>query len=306
MARLKDMAERVTDLLQVDPRKIVVEEGYNIRTFEPETDEEDRFLKESIRSVGVRTPLTVRGEDGKLVVVAGHRRLAACMSLIGEGVEILTVPCMPEIRGTTVADRDLDLLISNGSKQLTPMQKAVALKRLIGHGWSEEQIADRSGLKLREVGELLDLLGADKAITDMVDKGALTPSVAVKTIKQQGKKAVEVIKEAAAEVKKAGGTGKKVSAAQIRRVVHPEMMPRPVTIHGRRINSKTDLTNTLREILGLDEIEEVHKLVRVRLGMDTGLDRDGGDDEAQAVLDEYRMPDGQELRYEQEEITEGA
>ena len=299
MARLKDLAERVTDLLQVDPRKVKVQEGYNVRTFDAENDDEDRFLKESIRSSGVRTPLTVRAEGESLIVVAGHRRLAACLSLIGEGVEILTVPCMPEIRGTSVADRDLDLLVSNGSKQLTPMQKAIPMKRLIGHGWTEQQISERSGLKLKEVNDLLDLLGADEQITTMVDQGTLTPSVAAKTIKTQGAKAVEVIKEAEVEVKKAGR--KKVSAAEIERVVNPSFKThQAVSSYGKRITSKMDLTNTLREVLDLDEIEAVHKLVKIRLGMAApDTDEDDGD-----LANEYRVRDGEELQYNLEESIE--
>lgn len=210
MASLQDSAIRRTDMYLFDPAKIQVEPGYNIRTFNSATDEDDAELKQSIKVSGVRTPLTIRTKRDQVLVVAGHRRLAAVMELIAEGVEIKAVPCLPEAKGTTDEDRNLDLVRSNQNKPLAPLQRAEVFKRQLAFGWSEAEIAAALGCSRGHVSNMLTLAGAERDVRQMVQSGEIKATTAIRAIKQEGDDAGAMLAGAVADAKAAGK--KKVSA----------------------------------------------------------------------------------------------
>ena len=89
----------------IDPRVLRVDAGLNVRDFEaPENRAHLEFLKASIRTEGVKQPLTVRhggnpdGDGFVPLITDGECRWRAVMELIDEGVEIARVPCQPEGR----------------------------------------------------------------------------------------------------------------------------------------------------------------------------------------------------------------
>ena len=172
--KLKDIAVGVTDLLKVDPRKLVIDAGYNVRKFDSANDEVDAEFKAQIRARGVEQPLTIRLVNDEPVIVAGHRRHAAVMELIAEGVSIETVPCMPERRYMTDAERTLHLVTSNSGKPLTALEKGEVFKRLIGHGWDEAKIATEAGLSTKQVQNILILAGASVQVQEMVSSGEVS------------------------------------------------------------------------------------------------------------------------------------
>lgn len=219
MASLQDTAIRRVDMYQFDPAKIEVEAGYNIRTFNSATDEEDAALKESIRVSGVRTPLTIRSKRDQVFVVAGHRRLAAVKELIAEGVEIKAVPCLPEAKGTSDEDRVLDLIRSNQGKPLTAMQRAEVFVRLLAFGWDEAEIATKVGCSRVHVGDMLMLAGAERDVRQMVQSGEIAATTAIRAIKQEGDDAGAMLAGAVADAKAAGK--KKVSATKALRSKAP-------------------------------------------------------------------------------------
>ena len=212
MASLQDSAIHRVDMYQFDPARIEVEPGYNIRAFNSAADEDDAALKESIRASGVRIPLTIRTKGDLVFVVAGHRRLAAVKELIAEGEEIRAVPCLPEAKGTTEADRQLDLIRSNQGKPLTPMQRAEVIKRLVGFGWDEAEIATKIGCSRSHVADMLTLSGAEQDVRQMVQSGEIAATTAVRAIKQEGDGAGAMLADAVTAAKANGK--KKVSASQ--------------------------------------------------------------------------------------------
>lgn len=80
-------ATKRTDLFLIDPRNIVVMEGFNVRR-----DFDLEELKEQIKANGVLNPVTVipYKEDGveKYKLVDGERRYRATMLAISEGANI--------------------------------------------------------------------------------------------------------------------------------------------------------------------------------------------------------------------------
>ena len=85
---MKNNATKKTDVFLIDPRNIVVVDGFNVRR-DFDLDE----LKEQIKAKGVLNPLTViafkdaNGEE-KYKLVDGERRYRATMLAIGEGADI--------------------------------------------------------------------------------------------------------------------------------------------------------------------------------------------------------------------------
>lgn len=204
---LKSLAAGRSDLLQINPELIGVDPDYNVRKFDAANDPEDAALVESIRHNGIRTPLTVRLMGERVVVVAGHRRLAAVTLLNAAGSEIKTLPCMPEQRGTTVEDRDLDLITSNSGKPLTELQRAAVFVRLLRHGWSESEIAKRVGVTEQTVRNQIAIHELPTPIKHMVEAEEVSASLAVQVVRSEGEAAPAVLEEAL-EIAKAEGKDK--------------------------------------------------------------------------------------------------
>lgn len=224
MARLKDLAAGVSDLFKIDPRIIKVTPGFNVRHENDDLAEHVASLKQSIEALGVKTPLKVRLVNDEIFVVDGHCRLKAIMELIGDGVEIETVPCVPEGKYSTDAERDLELLTSNSGKPLTPLEKADVFKRLLSHGWDRSQIARKAGLGEKQVSNMLDLSVAPTEVREMISSGAVSATTAMRTIQAEGAdQAAETLKEAVKEAKENGKS--KVTPKAIKAVTATKKAP---------------------------------------------------------------------------------
>lgn len=204
--RFRDMGERSTDMIYVDPKTIVVEEGFNARDFsQPGMAERLDGLAASITEVGVLQPLWVRVDAGKLILVDGETRLKATLLAISRGAEILTIPAIKVVAGN-VAERKLLSLTANTGKPLEKWEAGVAYKQLFGWGWSYESIAKRVGETPRYVGEAIELADTPAEVRAMMAKGEITPRLALKEIRDKGDKAVESLTWKVAEAKAEGKT----------------------------------------------------------------------------------------------------
>lgn len=217
MASLKDFTEGRRDLIMVDPRKLQVKAGFNVRQDSPSYLQHIAELKESIRENGIKTPLEVFIEGDALYVSAGHTRLRSVMELIAEGVEIKTIPCLPEAKGTSEVDRTLNLIVSNSGKPLEPIEQAEVFKRLLGYGWTNADIARKTGYSQSHIGNCIALAAAPEAIKDMVRNEEVSATLATEIVKEQGaQKAVETLAEA-----KATADGKKITKKHLRAPAAP-------------------------------------------------------------------------------------
>lgn len=208
------------DLYKVDPRDIHVVDGFNARNFDdPDNAEHIENLAMSIAEIGVKTPLRVRYNNGQIELVDGECRLRATMLAISRGAEILTVPVITEDRYANDADLVLSQLTSNSGKNFTPIEKAAAFKRLIGFGWSEADIAKKSGMTKIRVMQLLELSAAPAEVAQMVSQGKVSASLAIETLRDapDAGVAVETLQAGLADAERAGktrATKKNVMAAQ--------------------------------------------------------------------------------------------
>lgn len=202
MPRLKELAETTRDAFMIDPRKIVVDQDYNLRDLStPDAVESLGQLAESIKESGVRVPLLVRLDGEEIILVQGHRRLAAIMSLIKQGTPFAAVQCFSEEKKRSIEDRTLDLFLSNDGEPLTQLEKAEGVARLLSYGWDEDKIAQRLGRSTSYVRHLHGLESElPERIKTMVRDGQVAAATALKTVKKEGAEAgTQILEDARAD-----------------------------------------------------------------------------------------------------------
>src|SRR5882672_7451651 len=138
---LASLSEGRSDLLRIDPRKLVIKDGWNSRDMtDPTNIEHVEQLALSIAEVGVKQSITVYWENGTAYVTDGHIRLLAVMKAIKTGADIKTVPVKGEDRYSNEADRIFSQIILNSGKPLSQMEQAKVFKRLLDLGWQQQDI----------------------------------------------------------------------------------------------------------------------------------------------------------------------
>ena len=165
---------RRSDTFFVDPRVLIVEEGFNPR--KSFGDEEDLALKENIRQNGVIEALKVqKTKENRLVVREGGRRRWACMELIKEGLDVKAVP-VALVDKNMNSDNALLLTLncSNTGKAHTPFEIAGAFKRLVNNGWAVKDIAAQTGRSEGYVYEKLKLVNVTPETRQAVENGEIT------------------------------------------------------------------------------------------------------------------------------------
>lgn len=206
---IKKIAEGRSDLYRIAPHNLKIKEGWNVRDDETLDLQE---LKDSIKELGVKQPLTVQTEGENIFVTDGHRRFAAVMELIAEGVEIKTIPVQVEDRYSNAADHIASMIVRNSGKPLTPVEQARVFKRLRDYGLSETEIAHKVGKSRQWIISMLELNAAPEELKSLVKTGKVTATLAQQVIaKEGGEKAAETLTKA---VKKAEAEGKTKATAK--------------------------------------------------------------------------------------------
>ncbi len=130
-------------------------------------------LASSIQRVGMISPIVVCKKDDKLVVVAGHRRLAAAQK-----INMLSVPViirdieMSEIKEIAIAENLFRM-------DLTPLEQAASIKDVIDSGaLTIEQVSDGMHRSENWVQSQLDLLCWPDDVLQSIHTGFLSVSAA--------------------------------------------------------------------------------------------------------------------------------
>lgn len=170
-----------TTQFQVDPRIIEVEDGFNARPLDPE---HVACIKTSYASGAILPPVFVRVDNGKIIMVDGHHRLAAALELIAEGQDVLRLDAI-QFRGND-ADRIAHMLTSNAGKNLTPLEMGIQYKKLAAFGWKTAEIAAKVGKSRGHVDSMIALAESDSDVQGMVRRGEVAAHVAVAQVKKHG------------------------------------------------------------------------------------------------------------------------
>lgn len=187
-------ATKKKDVLLVDPRMLRVED-WNPR-FDLGNLEE---LKDSIIENGILTPFVGYKEGDFYFVIAGHRRFAATMLALKEGAEIKYVQ-FQSIRKPTMDEKLIMTLLSNDSKNMSPLELGETYKRLVSYGWTITEIAKKIGKTYKHVSDLVTVAGSSKEMKDMITTGGVSATLVaeVNANVKDVEKAEDIIKQAAA------------------------------------------------------------------------------------------------------------
>jgi len=144
--------------------------GQPRKFFDPSKLEE---LAQSIKENGLLEPIVVVPRGGRFMIIAGERRWRACKIA---GVKNVPVRIM-EADEKTVAE--LSLLENLQREDLSIVEEAQAYQGLIDMGMTQEEIAQKMGIKQPwRIQERLNLLKLTEQFQDYAMKGILTPSQA--------------------------------------------------------------------------------------------------------------------------------
>ena len=198
MATIKEIALKRSDIFYVDPRVLKIKDGWNARSADdPENREHVLALAASIAQVGVQEPLTVYYENSTIWVSDGHCRLAATLLAIDKGADIRAIPVKTEGRAANEADHVFSQILRNAGKPLTPFEAGTVYKRLVGYGWTVEEIATKSGKSQASINAALDLQGAPVQVQKLVASGKVSATLAAETLRKEGaSKGIETLNNA--------------------------------------------------------------------------------------------------------------
>ncbi|MCR6706515.1 MAG: ParB/RepB/Spo0J family partition protein [Cellulomonas sp.] len=132
-------------------------------------------LAASIEQVGLLQPIIARRDGDRLVVVCGHRRLAALRRLQWRDVDVVVRREMP-------ADQVLVAMLSENQQRvmLDPIEEARAFSRLkIVHSLTDGQVAERVGRPQSYVSGRLALLNLSPAEQEEIRAGQRTLTRAI-------------------------------------------------------------------------------------------------------------------------------
>jgi len=114
-------------------------------------------LAASIRQQGLVQPIVVTehpAKPGKYLILAGHRRAAAAAS-----IPLAQVACLIRHDAGAPEDHIALMLVENMQRRdLSPVEKARAMKKLIDHGMSQSEVARRIGVTPGSVNNYVMLL----------------------------------------------------------------------------------------------------------------------------------------------------
>ena len=165
-----------TDIYKIDPRNIVVEDGFNSREDFGDID----TLAKQIEENRVLNPISVvpfKDENGneKYRLIDGERRYRAVMSLLDRGVSVDRIPALFQPKSADQKALLVQQIIRNEGKGFNAMELAIAYKKLLDEGMTKEEIAEKiAGGKHSKVNYCLGHLNRDERIQKLIADGKVS------------------------------------------------------------------------------------------------------------------------------------
>ena len=159
-----------TDLFKIDPRYIVVVDGFNCRKNFHDIDK----LASEIKAVGVLNPISVipfKDENGveKYRLVDGERRYRAVMKLLDEGEEILRVPAIFLSKSMTEEEMLIQQALRNEGEQFTPYEWGLLAKKLMDKcGLTMKEVSEKLGINIGTISRYLGYLELDPRLSSLL------------------------------------------------------------------------------------------------------------------------------------------
>jgi ParB family chromosome partitioning protein len=222
-AAMKEAGATSRDLWYVPLNEITQLSDFNVRVKNEDYFDAVRAIADSIKENGFypHKPIAcmVIKQAGKdvLAVIDGHTRYDAAVLAISEGAPLEKLPVVTTQSGVTLEDAIAGLITNNSGKPLTPMAMGVVCKRLVSFGWSNSKVAAKIAVSVAYVGQLLQLVSADKTIRDLVNADKISATLAVQVINNEGENAANVLQDAVQTAKEQGkdkATAKHISSTK--------------------------------------------------------------------------------------------
>lgn len=218
---VKDGTIKRADAMKVRLADIHVEPGFNERTPGPDLEGYIEQMVQYILDGGTLPPLEVRPRaEGGVWLVDGHCRTESYTRALARGAAIDWLEVRAFVGND--ADRVARIVSSNTNRPLTPLETSRVYKKLRAFGKSPADIATMVGRTRTHVDQMLLLADANSDVQQMVEAGEVSASTAVKTVREHGESAGQVLGNAQTRAKAAGKA--KVTAASI----GPKSLPRKV------------------------------------------------------------------------------
>lgn len=163
----------MTDRLRTVPIDSISLSGENMRFDAPEVED----LAASIRDQGLLQPLVVTPD---LVLVCGHRRLAACRRAGMGEVDVI-------VRRFASDDALLTAMLAENvhRRNLSAIEEAAALKKMVERGQTQVEVAKLIGKSDFYVSTRLALLTLSEAIQHKIHVGEMTMTEGVAMVEER-------------------------------------------------------------------------------------------------------------------------
>lgn len=170
-------------IAEIEVEKVQVNPNQPRKEFNPQAMEE---LKQSIREKGIIQPITVRQKEDGFELIAGERRLRACIELEHNSIPAYVLPVTSDVEMMEMA------LIENIQREnLNPVEEAQAYQLLVNtFNLSHEDIAQKVGKERSTITNSLRLLSLpDEILRDLKDQklsaGHARPIITIPNREQQ-------------------------------------------------------------------------------------------------------------------------
>lgn len=171
------------DFIMIDPREILLDEGWNYRTyFDPDKMEE---LTLSIMEVGVEVPVHVWvDKDNRAHLINGERRRRASIEAIARVGQAILIPAIIKPANGSIVERMFTALTTNDGVEPLPIERADAYRRLLAWGTPVETIAKRRGCTVETIKRTLELLNAAPAVQEAMAAREISTNEAREIMRQ--------------------------------------------------------------------------------------------------------------------------
>lgn len=207
------------DILNIDPRNVVIVEGFNSRR-----DFDLESLKDQIKAQGgVLNPISVipfKDNDGneKYRLVDGERRVRAMLELLNEGyTDVMRIPAVKVSKVKNDTELLIEQVVRNEGKRFSDYEYAIAFAKLRDVSlFTVTEIAEKifgNKTKAGYVSQCLALLELPQDIQDKLASGEISAN-AVRDITKAVKNTDEQVKTVNDAVETAKEKGKKKATSK--------------------------------------------------------------------------------------------
>ncbi|MBX2797226.1 MAG: ParB/RepB/Spo0J family partition protein [Myxococcales bacterium] len=134
------------------------------------SSEELEELAESIRIHGVISPLIVRRQDGRYILIAGERRMRAA-ALAG----LTEVPVVVRDADDSKTQLELALVENLQRSDLDPIESARGFQRLVSeHGYTQDEVAKAVGKNRATIANAIRLLNLPDFVLTAIREGGIS------------------------------------------------------------------------------------------------------------------------------------